>query len=63
MPRAKKSAPTESSQPSVLHVFFERLTSSTDDEAHLRLLKAARKDPNLMEREFGKLVEEILNEA
>lgn len=56
---------TVSPQPSALEVFFQSLGERTTDATHLRLLKAARKaDPTAaLEKELGKIMEELLHEA
>jgi hypothetical protein len=51
--------------PTPLELFFQTLESRTSDTTHLRLLKAARKaDPaTAVERELGRIIEELLREA
>lgn len=56
---------TASSVQSALETFFQSLATRTSDATHLRLLKAARRtDPaSALERELGKIMEELLHEA
>ena len=59
--------PSDGSQAptATLDSFFKSLESRTTDPIHLRLLRAARK-PNhtaALEREFSKVVEELLREG
>jgi hypothetical protein len=51
--------------PSALEAFFQSLQARTSNPTHLRLLQAARKaDPaSALEKELGKIMEELLHEA
>jgi hypothetical protein len=60
------ATPNNSSpQRTAVEVFFQSLEARTSDPIHLRLLKAARKaDPAAsLEKELGKVMEELLREA
>jgi hypothetical protein len=61
----EKKSPSKSSPSSALDAFFRDLESRTSNAIHLRLLKAAQKsDPSAaLERELGRIMEELLRET